>query len=84
LTVTVLNQSPVCSEASPSIGELWPPNHKFVPITIENLSDADGDTLAVTITSIYQDEPLYDIGSGKKTTVDGRGIGTSIAEVKAE
>jgi hypothetical protein len=84
LSITVLNQAPICSDATPSVGELWPPNHKYVPISVENLFDAEGDTLAVTITSIFQDEPVNDVGSGKKTTVDGRGIGTSVAELKAE
>jgi len=44
--------------ATPSIAEIWPPNHKFVDITITNILDPDGDPLAVTITKITQDEPL--------------------------
>lgn len=84
LTVTVLNQPPACTDAVPSVGELWPPDHQFRTVTIEGLTDPEGDPLVTTITSIFQDEPVDEQGSGDTTTPDGRGVGTSVAEVKAE
>ncbi|MCJ7823391.1 MAG: PKD domain-containing protein, partial [Anaerolineales bacterium] len=32
ITIEVLNQAPVCTEAMPSVELLWPANHKFVAI----------------------------------------------------
>ena len=76
------NHAPVCSAAQPSQA-LWPPNHKFVDVTVNGISDPDGDGVAITILSIWQDEPTLTNGSGH-TIADGRGIGTSIAGVRAE
>ncbi|MBI3111673.1 MAG: HYR domain-containing protein [Ignavibacteriales bacterium] len=80
-TVTV-NRSPNCT-AAPSIAELWPPNHKMVNITIQGVTDPDGDPVTITITKITQDEPLNTLGDGN-TEPDGAGVGTSIAQVRAE
>lgn len=80
-TVTV-NRAPNCT-ATPSISQLWPPNHKMVNITIEGVTDPDGDPVTVTITGITQDEPLNTLGDGN-TEPDGAIIGTSIAQVRAE
>ena len=35
-----------------------PPNHEFVKVPIEGVTDPDGDPVAITITGITQDEPL--------------------------
>jgi hypothetical protein len=80
-TVTV-NRSPNCS-ATPSIAQLWPPNHKMVNITIQGVTDPDGDPVTIAITKITQDEPLNTLGDGN-TEPDGAGVGTSIAQVRAE
>ncbi len=77
------NEPPVCSAAAASPSLIWPPNHKMVPVTIGGLSDPDGDPLGVTITSIRQDEPTNTVGDGN-TEVDGSGVGTSTAMVRAE
>ena len=81
--LTVLNRPPDCSRAAPSISLLWPPNHQLVPVSIQNVIDADEDPLLLTITSIRQDEPVNDIADGN-TTGDGAGVGTSTALVRAE
>ena len=80
-TVTV-NRSPNCT-ATPSIANLWPPNHKMVNITIQGVTDPDGDPVTITITKITQDEPLNTLGDGN-TELDGAGVGTSTAQVRAE
>ncbi len=63
--------------ASPSV--LWPPNHKFVDITIEGVPDAD----SVIVQCISQDESLNTNGDGN-TEYDGQGVGTATASVRAE
>lgn len=83
-TVTVdVNCAPECSAAAPSTAKLWPPNHKFVPVSVEGITDADEDATTVTITSIFQDEPVNDAADGN-TAPDGQGVGTDTAEVRAE
>ena len=77
------NIAPVCSEAVPSTSSIWPVNHKMVPITIDGVTDEDGDEITIVITSIMQDEPVNGLGDGD-TSPDGDGVGTSTAEVRAE
>jgi len=76
------NSPPVCSEASPSVETLWPPNHKMKNISVLGVTDPDGDDLTITIDSIFQDEPVP--GPGKKHSPDGSGVGTDTAQVRAE
>jgi CSLREA domain-containing protein len=83
IVVEVLNQPPDCLNSSPSVDRLWPPNHKFTSIEITGVTDADGDTISITIDSIFQDEAVDAPGSGN-TSPDGKGVGTSTAEVRAE
>jgi hypothetical protein len=78
-----LNAAPVCTDAYPSVDLLWPVNHKFVPVEILGVTDADGDPITITIDSIFQDEVVDDGGDGN-TAPDGQGVGTSVAEVRAE
>jgi len=78
------NQDPDCSRAVPSVGEIWPPNHKqVIAIDILGVTDPDGDPVSITITKILQDEPTNTLGDGS-TWVDGGGVGTSRAWVRAE
>lgn len=77
------NQEPDCTLAAASPDELWPPNHKYVPISITGVTDPDGDSLEITILSVTQDEGTQARGSGK-TCPDARGIGTSTAYVRSE
>jgi hypothetical protein len=74
---------PVCSAAAPSANLLWPPNHKFVDITINGVTDPANLVPTITITGIQQDEPVNAKGDGN-TAPDGAGIGTSIAQVRSE
>ena len=72
-----------CSKAAPSVGQLWPPNHKFVPVTITGIIDPEPLPITTTITSIRQDEPTLEPGSGNFCP-DASGIGTSMAQLRAE
>jgi hypothetical protein len=82
-TPALKNEPPDCSDAKPSRRFLWSPNHKFRGIRVKGVTDPDGDDVAITIDSIFQDEPVDTYGDGKYTP-DGRGVGTSKAWVRAE
>jgi hypothetical protein len=81
-TLTIANTVPVCTVA-PSIASIWPPNHKMVSITASGATDVDGGPLTYAVVSIFQDEPTNTTGDGN-TAIDGAGIGTSTAQVRAE
>jgi hypothetical protein len=70
----------MCSLAAAQPNLLWPPFHKFVDIFITSVSDPDGGVVTIVIDSIFQDEPTGIL----IFTPDGKGIGTSIAKVRAE
>lgn len=82
LTITA-NRPPECTDAFADPDEIWPPNHKFVPVSILGVTDPDGDPVTITIDSIFQDEPVDTFGDGSFTP-DGQGVGTDAAEVRAE
>ena len=77
------NQPPNCSGAFPSVDTIWPPNHDMVSVTIQGVTDPDGDPVTINIDQIKQDEPTDGTGDGH-TCPDGAGIGTSTAQVRAE
>lgn len=79
----LVNQAPDCSNATPSLDTLWPPNHKFVDITVEGVTDPDGDPVTINIDSVWQDEPTDTLGDGSFTP-DATGVGTDTAAVRAE
>lgn len=71
-----------CHGATPSQLQLWPPNHKLVPITIRGVVN-NGNPVVIVITGITQDEPLDHDDDGD-TTPDAFGVGTSTAHLRAE
>ena len=77
------NQPPDCGIAAPSKSELWPPNHQFEAVSVQGVTDPDGDPLTITVTGIRQDEALKGNGDGN-TCPDGTGVGTSTAMLRAE
>ncbi|MEW6219922.1 MAG: hypothetical protein AB1634_10360 [Thermodesulfobacteriota bacterium] len=82
--LTILaNRPPDCFQAVADPALIWPPNHRFVPVGIAGVSDPDGDPVTVTVTAIFQDEPVDSYGDGRFTP-DGLGTGTTLAEVRAE
>jgi len=72
------NRPPDITNAHPSIEYLWPPNHKFVNVTIEGVTDPDGDEITITILSITSDEPTA------PHEPDAYGVGTDTASLRAE
>ena len=88
ITITVSdivqNLGPICSAAYPSVSEIWPPNHHQTQlISIFGVTDPDNDPLAITVRQILQDEPTDTLGDGT-TWIDGGGLGTSQAWLRAE
>jgi hypothetical protein len=83
VTVTGSNAPPVCTAAVAVPASLWPPNHRLVPITINGVTDPNGDRIVLKILSIYQDEPTNG-GDDGNTSIDGFGVGTSQSSVRAE
>lgn len=81
-TLTITNAAPVCTLV-PSIGSIWPANHKLVSVSASGATDVDGGPLAYTVIAIFQDEPTNSTGDGN-TAIDGFGVGTSTAQVRAE
>jgi uncharacterized protein len=76
-----LNTPPSCEAAMPSLTQLWPVNHRLVPVSIEGLADG----LQIVITAIYQDEPVDARAGGSGATApDATGVGTSVAHLRAE
>jgi hypothetical protein len=82
-TVQQINQAPVCDDAFADPDDLFPPNHKLVPVRVRGVIDPDGDPIAIEILSIHQDEPRE---QGKRARVcpDGDGVESSTAHLRAE
>lgn len=72
-----------CSQAVATPTKIWPANHRFQPVSISGVTSSDGGEVALTVDAVMQSEPTHGAGSGA-TCPDARGIGTSIAEVRAE
>ncbi len=78
-----VNQCPDCSEAEPTLADLWPPNHKFVDVGVTGVTDPQGQPVTITIDGIAQDEPTDTYGDGT-TCPDAGGVGTDTAHLRAE
>jgi hypothetical protein len=78
-----LPQPPVCTGATANPSSLWSPNHKFRPVNVVGVTDPNGDSISITIDSIFQDEAVLAPDSGQ-TSPDGQGVGTSTAMVRSE
>jgi len=76
------NHPPVCDRAAANPAFVWPPNHKMVPVAVLGVTDPDGDAVAVTVTSITQDEPVNGLGDGD--TGPDAVIETGRAQLRAE
>jgi hypothetical protein len=79
-TVTV-NRPPDCSKLTADKTSLWPPNHKFVIVTLSGATDADGDPITTSVTGVTQDEPLNGLGDGD-TAPDAAAVAGHPEQVK--
>jgi hypothetical protein len=80
------NSAPVCADAEASQTIIWPPDHKFVEISVLDVTDADSDEIKININSIYSDEATATTkgNGGINRAPDGQGVNTSTAFVRAE
>jgi predicted extracellular nuclease len=83
VVVTVLNQAPVCTAAVPSSAAIWPANHSMVPVSISGITDPEGDAVVISITTIFQDEPVNGAEDGD-TGPDAQGIGSNTTLLRSE
>jgi len=79
----VVSPSLDCTHAGPSIGQLWPPNHKFVTVSVAGVTSPSGGPVTVAISDVFQDEPTNALGDGN-TCPDAVTTGTSAVRVRAE
>jgi PKD domain-containing protein len=64
-SVTIdINTPPDCTPVTPDKTVLWPPNHDLRLITISGATDADGDTVTLTVNGVTQDEEVNALGDG--------------------
>jgi hypothetical protein len=75
--------APDCSRAEPSSDVLWPPKHKYNNVSIEGVTDPDGDDVDITITSVTSDEPVDGRGDGN-TCPDALIRGDGTVDLRAE
>ena len=83
VNVAPANTAPVCSAAY-STTDMWPPNHKQIYLTVAGVTDADNQAIAITFTSILQDEPTNSVGQGNTMQDGGIEQGGKRAWVRAE
>src|SRR5262249_15565610 len=78
-----LDTPPVCNLAVPTYPPIYPLDHGMRNVTITNVTDADGDPVAITVTGICQDEPP-NAENVPAWAVDGAIVNPSTAAVRAE
>lgn len=58
------NNAPNCAGASAEFSNGRPRAGSFAPVTINGVTDPDGDPVTITMTDVTQDEPLDGLGDG--------------------
>lgn len=83
VTVANINDVPTVTNAQPSSGTLWPPDHSMVKVSITGVVDPNNNA-TVKITGVTQDEATNGLGDGD-TAIDAviSADGTSVL-VRAE
>ncbi|MFB0504600.1 MAG: hypothetical protein ACETWE_12265 [Candidatus Bathyarchaeia archaeon] len=79
LAALPVNRPPNVTGAYPSVECLWPPNHRYVDVTILGVTDPDGDNVTITVTGVTSDEP-----TDGKHSPDAYGVGTDTVSLRAE
>ena len=79
-----VNEPPDCSTVTASPNTLWPPNHKFVLVTIGGATDPEGGSVTLTITGVTQDEPLNGTGDGDTSPDADTGPASNKVFLRAE
>ncbi|HEV2991544.1 MAG TPA: hypothetical protein VG759_24120 [Candidatus Angelobacter sp.] len=74
---------PDCSLAQPSVTTIFPPNKKFVPVSVLGVTDPQGQNIAINIDRVLQDEPTDGPGQGQGCPA-ASGINSSTAQLLAD
>ncbi|MFP5284657.1 MAG: hypothetical protein ACLGI9_02865, partial [Thermoanaerobaculia bacterium] len=74
---------PAIQQVSTSMSQIWPPNHKMVPVTISVLSVDNCVPASCRITSVRSNEPVSGLGDGD-TTPDWQILTSSTVNLRAE
>jgi hypothetical protein len=77
------NTAPVCFAVTASTRAIWPANGQWINVSLSGATDAEAGALQYRIASIFQDEATDSTGD-RNTAIDGGGVGTSTAQVRAE
>jgi hypothetical protein len=84
LNTTVVNRPPTCSGVAAGPSVLFPPNHRFVLVTLGGATDPDGDPVALAITGVTQDEPVNGKGDGSTSPDARRALAANKVLLRAE
>lgn len=77
------NRTPECATAVASRPRLHPANRRFTAVSVEGVSDPDGDPVTVSIDAVSQDERVT--GPGDPTAPDARaGTAPDIVSLRSE
>jgi hypothetical protein len=76
----MFNESPVCHGARATIE--GPLDRALAPVTIEDVTDPNGDPLTIVVTAITQDEPVME--KGRRATCPDAAITAGVAQVRRE
>jgi uncharacterized repeat protein (TIGR01451 family) len=79
----VVKASLDCSRARATPDRLWPPNHKFVLVTLPAVTD-NGNTVNLTVTGVKQDEPVKGSGDGNTSPDAKAGTHANKVYLRAE
>jgi hypothetical protein len=72
ISVLDSNNTPACELARAVPDVLWPPNHKLVSVSVEGVSDPQGNPVTIRVTRVTQDEPVGD--SAPDAVLQGEGL----------
>jgi hypothetical protein len=80
----VVNRPPDCSGVKATPDSLWPADHKLRQVGLAGATDPDGDSVALTIKRVTQDEPLDGLGDGDTAPDAQAGASPSSMLLRAE
>lgn len=84
VTVTPVNDPPVCSAVSASETALWPPDHGLRMVSLSGATDVEGDPVIITVTAVTQDEPVNGLGDGDTGPDAVAGATSNEVQLRAE
>jgi hypothetical protein len=78
------NTAPNCGAARPSVAVLPNKHERMIPVSIQGVTDANGDPVTIKIDRIMQDEQTNSNFKKREHCPDAEGVGTAVARLRAE